>query len=204
MSSAAQPDFAKYSSRRARNARTLRAYMALRNQEIAQRIKELREARGQPPQPIVAAAVGVSLRTYQNWEGGDAKPEYRNLESLAAYFGVSEEFILTGTERKPVPKEGTPDLFVGPDDISKRLDRIERMLEEAATERQAIRALLKEQEDILNEMRRVAGSFPDDDSIEHLTETMRDLADRAEADAKARAEDAATRAGTRRRRAGER
>jgi transcriptional regulator with XRE-family HTH domain len=70
--------------------------MALRNQEIAERIKALREARGNPPQPVVAAAVGVSLRTYQNWEGADAKPEYRNLENLAAYYGVSEQFILSG------------------------------------------------------------------------------------------------------------
>jgi transcriptional regulator with XRE-family HTH domain len=70
--------------------------MALRNQDIADRIKALREQRGNPPQPVVAAAIHVSLRTYQNWEGGDAKPEYRNLESLAAYYGVSEQFILSG------------------------------------------------------------------------------------------------------------
>lgn len=129
MSSAAQPDFTKYSSRRSRNARTLRAYMALRNQEIAQRIKELREARGNPPQPIVATAVGVSLRTYQNWEGGDAKPEYRNLESLARYFDVSEEFILSGVQRKPSGNGGTPDPFAGLNSIQEQLDAIQARVE---------------------------------------------------------------------------
>jgi transcriptional regulator with XRE-family HTH domain len=98
MSSSAQINFMKSSSPSRSDARTFQAEMALKNQAIAQRIRGLREARGNPPQPIVAAKVGVSLRTYQNWEAGDAKPEYRNLERLSDYFGVSEEFILTGAE----------------------------------------------------------------------------------------------------------
>lgn len=72
--------------------------MALQAQQIAERIQDMRAQRGNPPQPIVAAAVGVSLRTYQNWEAGDAIPRHLNLERLAGYYGVSEEYILTGHE----------------------------------------------------------------------------------------------------------
>jgi transcriptional regulator with XRE-family HTH domain len=96
MSSAAQVGYANDSWQTARNARTLRAFMALRNTEIAARIRQLRSDRGDPPQTLVAEAIGVSERAYQTWEAGEARPVYRNLERLAAYYGVTEDFILTG------------------------------------------------------------------------------------------------------------
>lgn len=96
MSSATQKVFAKDSWQTPRNARTLRALMALRNEEIGQRLTELREQRGGPPQEVVAQEVGVSYRSIQAWEAGETKPSWRNLTQLATYYGVSPEFILVG------------------------------------------------------------------------------------------------------------
>ena len=79
-----------------RNARTLAAYMALRNREIGERIAALRKAKGNPPQEIVAQRIGVANRSYQSWEAGDTKPSWRNLEKLAKFYGVTEEWVLLG------------------------------------------------------------------------------------------------------------
>jgi transcriptional regulator with XRE-family HTH domain len=95
--------------------------MALKAQEIAGRIKHLRERKGNPPQPTVANAMGVALRTYQNWEAGDAIPRHGNLEALAAYYEVSEEWVLTGLEH------ATPESPVlvsrNVDEVSERFER---------------------------------------------------------------------------------
>lgn len=95
MSSATHHAFVKDSWQTPRNRRKL-AYMALEKQEIAERIRELRHNKGNPPQTRVAKALGVSERTYQTWEQAEAKPGYDNLEALARFFRVSEEYILTG------------------------------------------------------------------------------------------------------------
>lgn len=97
--------------------------MALQNQEIGARLRELRRGR---PQTAVADALEVSERAYQNWEAGDAKPSYRNLQRLAEYYGVGEEYILTGTPGGP-PE--TPDLSRNATGDS-QMDRIERKLDE--------------------------------------------------------------------------
>jgi transcriptional regulator with XRE-family HTH domain len=82
--------------------------MAYKDLEIAARIKELRAQRGNPPQEAMAQRLGISMRTYQNWESGAVKPAYRNLETLAAFHGVSEDYILSGrTENDETP---TPDM----------------------------------------------------------------------------------------------
>jgi transcriptional regulator with XRE-family HTH domain len=98
MSSATQNGFAKDSWQTPRNARTFRALMALRNEEIGQRLAQLRERKGNPPQEVVAAEVGVSYRSYQAWETGETKPSWRNLTKLADYYGTTAEFILVGNE----------------------------------------------------------------------------------------------------------
>jgi transcriptional regulator with XRE-family HTH domain len=124
MSSATNAVFAHHSWQNKRNARTLRAYMALHNQEIAERLRELRGSR---PQVVVASAIQASPRALQNWEAGIARPSWRNVEKLAEYYDVAEEFILTGGRRslsrapegeseRPAPEEPT---------IAERLDRIE-------------------------------------------------------------------------------
>lgn len=150
--------------------------MALRNQEIAQRIKELREGRGMPPQPVVAAAVGVSLRTYQNWEGGDAKPEYRNLERLAEFYGVSEEFILTGSENSrpesPVVvsetvEGGFEEFRAYVDELKEGLATIDQRLDDAESDRERMRQLIDQQNNnlleqtvLLRELRAVVQALP--------------------------------------------
>src|SRR3954469_24020612 len=127
MQSSTQAGFAKDSWQTPRNARSLRAFMALRNQEIAARLRELR---GKKPQTTVADELGVAERTYQNWEAGEAKPSYRNLQRLAEYFGVREDYILAGAS------EHAPSPFAGQDAIADRLDAIERALADARAERE--------------------------------------------------------------------
>ena len=142
MSNATQGAFAKDSWQTPRNARTLRAFMALQNQEIGARLRELRRGR---PQTAVAEALEVSERAYQNWEAGDAKPSYRNLQRLAAYYGVGEDFILTGTPGGP-PE--TPDLSRNAAGDS-QLDRIEALLQANARRLEEIAAEAREQREEL-------------------------------------------------------
>ena len=132
-----------------RNARTLRAFMALQNEEIAQRLVALRKAKGNPPQTVVASALGVGERTVQSWEQGEAKPGYRSLQKLAAYYGVGEDVILTGASR------ATPDLsLVKPDDdklarIVERLDQLEIDVEHQNRNLQTQTEVLREIKDLL-------------------------------------------------------
>lgn len=125
-----QPDFANDSWQTHRNARTLRRFMALRQAEIGERIAQLRHDRGNPPQEVVAQQIGVSYRSLQSWEAGAAKPSYRNLEKLAAYFGVSEEFILMGEVDPTAPRHVT------------QLDRIEEALKLLVERQEAIEAAM--------------------------------------------------------------
>lgn len=83
-----------------------------RQLEAAKRIRDLRDPR---PQHVVADALGVKLRTYQHWEEGDGI-SWENLEALAAYHGVSEDYILYGIDNA--------DSF-----IQTQLDRIEAKLD---------------------------------------------------------------------------
>lgn len=87
-----------------------------RQLEAAGRIRELRGIR---PQPVIADAIGVRLRTYQHWEEGDGIA-WENLQKLASYHDVSENYILYG-EDKPVGPESPVEL---------RLARVEAQLDE--------------------------------------------------------------------------
>lgn len=95
-----QKDFVPGSSRGPRSAHTL----ALQVRKATDRQRaigaRLRELRGPRPQPVVAEAIGVTLRAYQSWEHGDSGIAWRNLHALAEYHGVSENYILYG-EQKP-------------------------------------------------------------------------------------------------------
>lgn len=114
-STLAQQGFMPGTSQRARSARTLALQMAMeeeRQREVGARIKELR---GPRPQPLVADAVHVTLRAYQAWEAGGGIA-WENLQALAKFFEVSENYLLYGAE---VPR--------GPET---QLDRIEIKLDE--------------------------------------------------------------------------
>lgn len=84
-----------------------------RRHEMAARIRQLR---GPKPQPVVAAAVGVGLRTFQTWEEAAAAPSWENLQALAHEFRVSENYLLYGDDEPAGPET--------------QLDRIEMLVRE--------------------------------------------------------------------------
>lgn len=222
MSSTPNAFLAKDSWQTPRNARTLRAYMALRNQEIAERLKELRASKGNPPQKTVAARIGIETRTLQTWEAGDAKPSYRNLEPLARYYGVSEEYILTGTENaKPEsPVVVSSQMDEGFDEFRQHVADIRRDIADredvARQEREGIRALLAQQsgiladiaaliaqqDKILAEIQRVVAGMPDDENLRLFNDAARQLVEVAEVEAAERDASAETQGETGRRQAG--
>lgn len=124
--------------------------MALRNQEIGARLRELR---GQRPQTVVADKLGVAERTYQNWEAGDAKPSYRNLQKIAEFYGVGENYVLTGERRS----RATPALTSTP---KRRSDQDDAMIEgDLAGILQAIKTQLAAQTAALREIKDVLGEI---------------------------------------------
>lgn len=103
------------------NARTLATAMALKalkKEEIAERLRELRAQRGNPSQRTVAEEIKVGWRTYQSWELAAARPNHRHLEAVADYYGVTLEYILEGVLAADPAAEAT------------QLDRIEALLHE--------------------------------------------------------------------------
>jgi transcriptional regulator with XRE-family HTH domain len=108
-------DFVPGTSRGARSLPTLALRMATvaeRQREVGARLRELRGAR---PQPLLADAIGVTLRAYQAWEAGESGIAWRNLHALAEYHDVSENFLLYGDEK--------------PEGAGSQLDRIEAKLD---------------------------------------------------------------------------
>lgn len=178
MSSATHAFLAKDAWQSPRNAHTLRAYMALRNQEVASRIRELRKLRGNPPQERVAEALGVGDRTYQTWESGEAKPSYRNLEKLAAFYGVTEGFILEGLEDATPRMNGVPTQIDGGFEefrghvtaLGERLGRIEQALEQAHIENTEH---LRRQAEILERIEILVATLPSDETTRRLLDELR-------------------------------
>ena len=59
----------------------------------------------------MAEFLGIQMRSYQSYEGGDRRPDYEKLVALADYFGVTTDYLL-GLIDEPRPlneekKEGT-------------------------------------------------------------------------------------------------
>ncbi|HWX46001.1 MAG TPA: helix-turn-helix transcriptional regulator [Solirubrobacteraceae bacterium] len=108
-----------------------------RQREVGARIKQLR---GPRPQPVVADKVGVTLRAYHAWEAGESGIAWRNLQKLAAVFGVSENYLLYGSEEPRGAETQLDRIEEKLDDILSRLPEadpgadLERELEEAALE----------------------------------------------------------------------
>lgn len=61
------------------------------------RIKKARETAGLS-QKVVAITLGVSAPTVSEWESGKKKPSTENLKELADLFGVSADYLLSGSE----------------------------------------------------------------------------------------------------------
>lgn len=46
----------------------------------------------------VAKATGITKSTFSDWKSGRSKPKGEKLEKIADYFGVSVEYLMTGSE----------------------------------------------------------------------------------------------------------
>ena len=64
------------------------AEMAIRKERVSERLKELRENKGFT-QEQAAPFVGITLRQWQRWEGGESMPYPRNLDAIASKFGIT-------------------------------------------------------------------------------------------------------------------
>lgn len=112
------------SLKRARSPRTVLLRMAA-DAERAQRLKAIKDERPDLTWPQVAEAVGVTDRSVAAW-AKDGQMSYSNAKKLALFLGVDLDWLWRG------PAE-SPDLMAAlttSDDLAKRLDRIEGMLEQ--------------------------------------------------------------------------
>ena len=67
--------------------------------KFAERLRELRRER-HVTQSNMADFLGIKLRSYQNYEGGDRRPDYEGLASLADYFGVTTDYLLGRSDKR--------------------------------------------------------------------------------------------------------
>lgn len=66
-----------------------------------EKVKQLRTEH-KVSQAEIARVLGVAQSVYARYETGERKPSYETLVSLAAYFGVSTDYLLgTSGERRP-------------------------------------------------------------------------------------------------------
>ena len=65
--------------------------------EFQQRLYELRKQSGLSQEGL-AGLLGVSRQAVQKWETGASRPDLDNLASLARYFNVSLDYLVTGQE----------------------------------------------------------------------------------------------------------
>lgn len=65
--------------------------------EFNERLKLLRKNKG-VSQKVVAVAIGISERNYQNFEYGEYKPSFENLIALADYFDITLDYLMGRTD----------------------------------------------------------------------------------------------------------
>lgn len=182
-SSVAKRNYAPGTSRRPRSVDTLRAQM----EDLArgERIKALREERHltQPAvielfeelarrrgwEPKKPGERPLTLRGYQAWEAGGGI-KWENVKVLAAVFAEEPEFIMSGRQGG-IGRIPDLSLIQGAareeqlDDVdtkfSKRVDKVEQRLkriEDALIDdEQSVRALLKKQTELLEDIRTLVG-----------------------------------------------
>lgn len=68
--------------------------------EFRERLFELRRQAGLSQEEL-ANLLGVTRQAVQKWEAGTSRPDMDNLVSLADYFKVSLDYLLTGKEASP-------------------------------------------------------------------------------------------------------
>ena len=67
--------------------------------KFAERLRELRKEK-QVKQREMAEQLGVKIRTYQCYEGGERRPDYETLFILADYFDVTLDYLLGRSDRR--------------------------------------------------------------------------------------------------------
>lgn len=70
--------------------------------EFRERLFDLRRQAGLSQEEL-ASLLGVTRQAVQKWESGTSRPDMDNLVSLADYFKVSLDFLVTGKEAAPPP-----------------------------------------------------------------------------------------------------
>lgn len=90
------------------------------------RIRDLREDRDLR-QVDVAAATGIDQRTLSNYETGKTNPDSYAIIKLANFFKVSTDYLLGVTDMN---FRGVESITKELEDISKRIDYIQRYLKE--------------------------------------------------------------------------
>lgn len=81
---------------------------------------KLRDSKGVKDSDVVKAT-GITKSTFSDWKSGRSKPKNDKLQKIADYFGVTIDYLMTGTEDKKEP----PVLTARDErDITKSLDHI--------------------------------------------------------------------------------
>ena len=70
--------------------------------DFRERLFDLRRQAGLSQEEL-ANLLGVTRQAVQKWEAGTSRPDMDNLASLAEYFKVSLDFLVTGRESSPPP-----------------------------------------------------------------------------------------------------
>lgn len=182
------------------------------------RLLELR-AKKRMSREDVAHAIGVTTKSLYTWEKKNSGIKSDNAKQLAKFYDVPnwEDLVTrdpeaTGPSSRGQVGEGFKEFRDHVADI--RAD-IATANESASEERESIRAmlatqtgildkimgLLAQQDEILRQLTRVAGSLPDDDALKMWNEGSQDVLAAAEALRAARSASEAAQAGTPRRRA---
>ena len=81
---------------------------------------KLRDSKGVKDSDVVKAT-GITKSTFSDWKSGRSKPKNDKLQKIADYFGVTIDYLMTGTEDK---KEAPVLTARDERDITKSLDHI--------------------------------------------------------------------------------
>ena len=67
--------------------------------KFSERVRELRQEKGMK-QREMADVLQIKLRSYQNYEGGERRPDYEGLDALADYFDVTTDYLLGRSDQR--------------------------------------------------------------------------------------------------------
>ena len=74
--------------------------------EFRERLNQLRREKGLSQEQL-AEMVGVTRQAVQKWEAGTSRPDMDNLVTLARYFDVTLDYLISGAEAAHTPRSQT-------------------------------------------------------------------------------------------------